>query len=406
MQFDEKQSTQLCEIMGRNKSDKGNINITKSWHNYTTFYYSIFKDLSNNNLRIFELGLGTNNVNLPSNMGANGRPGASLYGWQEFFPNSKIFGADVDKDILFNTERIKTYFCDQTNPEIIKQMWNVSDLQENFDIIIEDGLHTFNANVCFFENSIHKLNPNGYFIIEDICNNDIGLFVNKINEWETKYTDCTFTLLKIPSLCNFLDNTLLVVFRNNNKSIFTYDLTNNLKVSLRELYHNKPVEQLLCVEIGSFEGRGSIVIHNYLCNNTNSKLYCIDPFDDEYVKGSSTMSFWNSACKGQKARFYNNTQDYTKIIPMQGYSDEMILKLEDKTIDFAYIDGDHSAEQVYKDAVAIFPKMKHNSILLFDDYEWVKNGHITKNGIDKFLNEYSDKYILLFKNLQLAIRIV
>jgi len=35
--FDENQPTVLCEIMGRNKSDKGNINITKSWHNYTTF---------------------------------------------------------------------------------------------------------------------------------------------------------------------------------------------------------------------------------------------------------------------------------------------------------------------------------------------------------------------------------
>ena len=41
--FNEKESTPLCEIMGRNKSDKGDVNITKSWHNYTTFYYSIFK---------------------------------------------------------------------------------------------------------------------------------------------------------------------------------------------------------------------------------------------------------------------------------------------------------------------------------------------------------------------------
>jgi hypothetical protein len=187
---------------------------------------------------------------------------------------------------------------------------------------------------------------------------------------------------------------------------YTIDLTAILKVSLRELYNNKPVEEFLCVEIGSFEGKGSIVIHDYLCNNINSKLYCIDPFDDEYVKGSSTMSFWNSACEGQKGRFYNNTKDFTKIIPMEGYSDEMIIKLEDKTIDFAYIDGDHSAEQVYKDAVAMFPKMKSNSIILFDDYEWAMHGHITKNGIDKFLNEYSDKYILLFKQYQCAIRIL
>ena len=58
-------------------ADTWAINIT-SCHNYTTFYYSIFKDLRDQQLRIFELRLGTNNVNIPSNMGAIGRPWASL----------------------------------------------------------------------------------------------------------------------------------------------------------------------------------------------------------------------------------------------------------------------------------------------------------------------------------------
>jgi hypothetical protein len=211
--FDEKQSTPLCEIMGRNRSDKGHKDITKSGHNYTTFYYSIFQSLRDKKLRVFELGLGTNNVKLPSNMGVNGRPGASLYGWQEFFPKSFIFGADIDRDILFNTDRIKTFFCDQTKPEIIKKMWDESHLQENFDIIIEDGLHTFNANVCFFENSIHKLKAGGFYIIEDIGHTEEHLFVNKIKEWEDKYVGYSFTLLKLPSLINNHDNTLLVVFK-------------------------------------------------------------------------------------------------------------------------------------------------------------------------------------------------
>ena len=211
--FDEKNPTPLCEIMGRNKSDKGSININNSWHNYTTFYYSIFKDLSNMNIRIFELGLGTNNINLPSNMGPNGRPGASLYGWAEFFPNSYVFGADIDNDILFNTNRIKTFYCDQTNKESIEKLWNINELEENFDIIIEDGLHTFNANICFFENSIHKLKSKGYYIIEDISNKDYNLYSNKIKEWQIQYIDCIFTLIQIPSISNNIDNTLLVVKR-------------------------------------------------------------------------------------------------------------------------------------------------------------------------------------------------
>ena len=210
--FNETITTPLCEIMGRYGSDKGSSNITNSWHNYSTVYYSIFKNLQNDKLRIFELGLGTNDINLPSNMGSNGYPGASLYGWGEFFSNSLIYGADIDTNILFNTEKIKTFYCDQTNPEIIKQMWNDNnDLMENFDIIIEDGLHTFDANVCFFENSIHKLNKNGYYIIEDILNSDLVLFNNKVDEWKKRYNYLTFTLLNIPSTRNNFDNNLLVI---------------------------------------------------------------------------------------------------------------------------------------------------------------------------------------------------
>jgi len=200
--------------MGNNKSDKGNRNILTCWHNYTTFYYSIFKDMREKPLRVFELGLGTNNTDIPSNMGSHGRPGASLYGWTEFFPNAQIFGADIDKGILFNSDRINTFFCDQTKPEIIKSMWDEEKLKEDFDIIIEDGLHTFDANVCFFENSIHKLKPNGYYIIEDIVNTEINLFEDKMKEWETKYTNLSFSLLRIPSNQNKHDNNLLVMCKN------------------------------------------------------------------------------------------------------------------------------------------------------------------------------------------------
>ena len=211
--FNEKQNTPLCEIMGRHGSDKGHINIMYCKHNYTTLYYKLFSNMRFKKIRLFELGLGTNNINIPSNMGANGKPGASLYGWAEFFPNAQVFGADIDGNILFNNEKIKTFYCDQTNHHVIKYMWNEPLLQEGFDIIIEDGLHTFNANVCFFENSIHKLNNGGYFIIEDIVNHEEHLFHEKIAEWEKKYENCTFKLIKIPSFQNTYDNTLLVVYK-------------------------------------------------------------------------------------------------------------------------------------------------------------------------------------------------
>lgn len=191
----------------------------------------------------------------------------------------------------------------------------------------------------------------------------------------------------------------------NNNDQFTQDLTFNLNNSLNQLYNTIPNNPMTCVEIGSFEGKGSLLIVNKICNNKDSKLYCIDPLDNEYVKDNEKLSFWNNACIGQKDRFLNNTKNYQNIILLEGTSDTMISKLEDNTIDFVYIDGDHSPEQVYKDAINILPKMKSNSIILFDDYEFNINNVKTSIGIDKFLNDIENKYELLFKNYQLAIRI-
>ncbi len=185
---------------------------------------------------------------------------------------------------------------------------------------------------------------------------------------------------------------------------FTCDITTNLRNSLTKIYPVKPSSKMACVEIGSFEGRGSILICDYLCMNEHSKLYCIDPLDDEYVKGNENMAFWNSACVGQLSKFRNNISFYPKIVECRGISDNMIPLLENNSIDFVYIDGDHSPDQVYRDAVNMFDKMKDGGVILFDDYLWKMNGIVTKIGIDKFLEEYKGKYELLFSAFQLAIR--
>jgi SAM-dependent methyltransferase len=197
--------------MGKHGSDKGNENIQTSWHNYTLVYYNLFKDMKDKKLRIFELGLGTNNTALPSNMGPHGSPGASLRGWAEFFENATVFGADIDRDILFQTDRIKTYYCDQLNAKEIKEMWDNPELSEEFDIIVEDGLHTFDANVCFFENSIHKLKRGGFYIIEDILNSTFIQWSEKLKIWKVAYPELEFQLVQISSNVNKHDNNLMII---------------------------------------------------------------------------------------------------------------------------------------------------------------------------------------------------
>ena len=197
--------------MGRHGSDKGSKDITNSCHNYTTLYYSLLKDKQQTVKRVFELGLGTTDTSIPNNMGPNGKPGASLRGWAEFFSLAQVFGADIDRRILFTEDRIKTYYCDQLNPIIIKEMWLNKDLVEGFDLILDDGLHRYDANICFLENSIHKLNPGGIYIIEDINNYNFAKFNEKLDEFKKLHPDLQYDLVTLPSTANKYDNRVLVI---------------------------------------------------------------------------------------------------------------------------------------------------------------------------------------------------
>lgn len=205
--------TELCIIMAECGSDKGDINILQSWHNYTLLYDNLFKNIRNEKLRVFELGLGTNNPNIPSNMCWYKKcvPGASLYGWEKYFKNASIYGADIDRAILFNSGRIKTYYCDQTKKEEIDSLWKEEELDEGFNIMIDDGLHEFDANVCFFENSIHKLKEGGIYIIEDIIPSALLKWEEKLVEYREKYKYLDFKIVKLPNMINKNDNNLIVI---------------------------------------------------------------------------------------------------------------------------------------------------------------------------------------------------
>lgn len=205
--------TPLCEIMDKNGSDKASRPSGSSLpgHNYSRFYYDLFSKNSEEKLEIFELGLGTNNPDLPSNMGSNGHPCASLRSWEDFFPNSNIFGADIDVNILVDSPRSKTFYCDQTVPKIIHQMWGHRDLSQDFDIIFEDGLHEFYANVIFLENSLHKIKKGGYFIIEDVSIDEIFNWSRYFKENKDRYFEYEYNFISLDCEYNKHDNNLILI---------------------------------------------------------------------------------------------------------------------------------------------------------------------------------------------------
>jgi hypothetical protein len=153
--------TEMCRVMARCGSDKGA-------NRYTPLYSALFKKRVDQPLQVLELGLGTNNVDVLSNMGVFGVPGASLRGWRQLFPQARVYGADIDRRILFEEDRIKTFYCDQLDRSSIDELWSQPELRNGVDIIIEDGLHTFEANVSFLEASLSHVRPGGFYIAEDI----------------------------------------------------------------------------------------------------------------------------------------------------------------------------------------------------------------------------------------------
>ena len=159
-------------------SDKSKI------HNYHLIYGSLFKK-RNKIKKVLEIGLGTDNEKLISNMGRQGKPGASVKAFRDFFPKAKIYGADIDKEILFKDKRINTFYVDQTNLMSLKNLYK--KIGSNFDLIIDDGLHASYANINVIISSLKFLKKKGFLIIEDIPFKTIPIWEVVIDILDKKY---------------------------------------------------------------------------------------------------------------------------------------------------------------------------------------------------------------------------
>jgi predicted O-methyltransferase YrrM len=154
-------------------------------------------------------------------------------------------------------------------------------------------------------------------------------------------------------------------------------------------YNNRPIKYL---EIGTFYGANLISVANTYGSHNDSKLYCIDPWEDynEYSEYKNEQSNIYSS-------FIHNIEQSgakDKIIINRGYSNREIPKYEDNFFDIIYIDGNHEPEYVLEDAVLTFRKLKKNGIMIFDDYGW-GGPDLTQRGIDGFISGYHKRIHIL-----------
>ena len=140
----------------------------KAAHGYAPIYSRILEQCRElPNPCILEIGLGTNNPKAMSTMGAMGRPGASLRAFRDHMPTASVYGADIDPNTMFSEERIRTAVVDQLSPQSFAAMTRELGAGK-FDLIIDDGLHSTEANLNTLNFAIEGLSPRGWLVIEDI----------------------------------------------------------------------------------------------------------------------------------------------------------------------------------------------------------------------------------------------
>jgi hypothetical protein len=148
---------------GKYVTDKGRFADSKKYfdnsivdlHNYIDTYETIFGHLKESNINFLEIGICR---------------GGSIKLWRDYFTNANIFGTDI----VFSPSAKETLKNENVTILIGDSSDTTSDIltnhlvNESFDIIIDDGNHSFEYQLQTLYNFFPKLKKGGIYVIEDI----------------------------------------------------------------------------------------------------------------------------------------------------------------------------------------------------------------------------------------------
>lgn len=155
-------------------------------------------------------------------------------------------------------------------------------------------------------------------------------------------------------------------------------------------------DELLCLQIGVYAGDATRWM---LENLPEAHIVDVDPWEgSEDIPASDIASakdrYWLEI--GIHPRLETWTQD------SDSYFEE-----EDRVFDFIYVDGDHRAPQVLRDALSAFLSLREGGLLAFDDYFWTSplgRLHTPKPAIDAFLDVHADHLVVLERSSQVWVQ--
>ncbi len=152
------ETTPLCELAMKYHSDK----CPRLGHCYTPIYYNLFRDKRNSVQKVLEMGIGLESYRTKN---PHYIVGAGLRMWRDFFPGAQIFGADIERESLFTEDRVQTFYCDNRNPNNLRDLINQTG--NDIDIVIDDASHHIHDQVFLLRNLMPLLNKKVTYFMED-----------------------------------------------------------------------------------------------------------------------------------------------------------------------------------------------------------------------------------------------
>lgn len=175
---------------------------------------------------------------------------------------------------------------------------------------------------------------------------------------------------------------------------FTQDwFSSNIKI-WHPLLNPWKTQSVQILEIGSYEGRSCVWLCENILLHPDSKIECIDIFNNEEVFNNfkHNVSFFKD-----KVTYYQSPS--SKLLKLKS--------IMDQRYDLIYVDGDHRACAALEDAVLSFPLLKRGGIMIFDDYQGGDESDPLNRpgpGADAFVSCYLNQIQVLHRDYQMIIK--
>lgn len=152
-------------------------------------------------------------------------------------------------------------------------------------------------------------------------------------------------------------------------------------------------ERGACAEIGTWKGDFAAVI---LSSRRPARLYLVDPWEHRDEGAYADASYGGRLEGGQAAleQMYRDVAarfaaeiESGQVRILRERSTAAASRFEDESLDWVYIDGDHSYEGVKADLEAYYRTVKPGGILAGDDYGHV--GSWFEDGVSRAVDEFA-----------------